>query len=494
MKDDDLEEKENSIGNKYIIYEKIGKGGRSKVFKVKPKGENEDKYYAAKVYKNLISTINDFKVEKEILSYLNNKSPYILNLIDSGEGEIKRIDRETSTNNYIIVDYMKNGCLFDYIYYPNNGLDEELCKLLFYKIFKAIKECHDSNICILDIKLDNILLDDNYNPILCDFGFGKKIQDKINDKITGKIGTEIYMAPEVFSNIKPYDGFQVDIFNLGIALYISITGKTNFCALKNNETTKLLFQRKYPRFWETLGDIKNKLSETFRNLFIEMTLYKPSERITINQILENDWFTGLNDEKIKELEEKYKPELDNRRGIVIDGKKEKKENEKKQTSISLENRGSDDEKCQQYFRRDLNIKIKDKDSIRENYVEIKSKSNKFDPYYFMDRLYYEIDNHFGDNYGCEIKEQKNQKSLKFNIILNEEIYINDDEIEEKNEKVEKNDENDNGNNIFEKKLNIEVKMFKTLDSYLLRFRKKYGVLYDYYENVKEIISTISELI
>ena len=492
MKDDDLEEKENSIGNKYIICEKIGKGGRSKVFKVKPKGKDEDKYYAAKVYKNLDSEINDYEVEKEILSYLNNKSPYILNLIDNGTDEIKRINRKTSKNNYIILDYMKNGCLFDYIYYPNSGFDEELCKLLFYKIFKAIKQCHDSNICILDIKLDNILLDDNYNPILCDFGFGKKIEDKTKDKITGKIGTEIYMAPEVFSNIKPYDGFQVDIFNLGVALYILITGKANFCVLKNNKTTKLLFQKKYPLFWDTLGDIKNKLSETFRKLFIEMTLYAPSKRININQILENVWFSGLNDEKIKELEEKYKPELDDRREAVINGKKKERENETQKTSSLLDyNRGSDDEECKQYFRRNLDIKIIDKDSIRENYVEIKSKSNKFDPYYFMDKLYCEIEK---NNYECEIKEQKNQNSLKFNIILNEKIYINDDEIEEKNEKVEQNDENGDENNVFEKELIVEVKMFKTVNSYLLRFRKKYGVLYDYYENVKEIISIIDEFI
>ena len=53
------------------------------------------------------------------------------------------------------------------IYYPETGLDEDLSKVLFYKIFNAIKKCHDSNICIRDIKLENILLDDNYNPILC---------------------------------------------------------------------------------------------------------------------------------------------------------------------------------------------------------------------------------------------------------------------------------------------------------------------------------------
>ena len=90
MINDDKEEKEiGSIGTKYSIYEKIGSGGTSKVYKVKPKGKNIDGYYAAKVYKNFEDKeINDFETEKTILLTLKNqveKSPYILNIIDSGE-------------------------------------------------------------------------------------------------------------------------------------------------------------------------------------------------------------------------------------------------------------------------------------------------------------------------------------------------------------------------------------------------------------------------
>ena len=213
----------------------------------------------------------------------------------------------------------------------------------------------------------------------------------------------------------------------------------------------------------------------------------PSERISINEVLENVWFKDLNDEKIKEFEKKIKlkEEFDKRKEKVINGRKTEKKFEMGKDSSLLDDRGGDEEcqQCQQYFNRDLKIKSIDKDSIRENYVEIKGKYN---PYYFMDKLYNEIINNFGDDYQFEKENIDNQKSLKFNIILNEEIYINDDEIEEKNEEVEKN-------NIFEKNLKIEVKMFKTKDGHLIRFRKEYGELYDYYENVKKIISTIDEL-
>ena len=478
INDDIEEEKIGFIGTKYTIYEKIGSGGTSKVFKVKPKEKNIDGYYAAKVYKNFENKENDdFEAEKTILSHLKNKSPYILNLIDSGEDEIRRNDRETSKNNYIIVDYMKNGCLFDYIYYSESGLKEDLCKILIYKICKAIQICHNSKICIRDIKLENILLDDKYNPILCDFGFGKMTEDNV----TGELGTRIYMAPEVLLN-ESYSGFKVDIFNLAIIIYILMTRKPlvtskEYQAIDNR--VKLLYDKKYAQFWDKLGDEKNKFSKELKKLFENMTLKEPSERITINEVLKDDWLKDLNDEKIKELEKELKDEFDKIKDKVINGLNTQKEKEKYQISSSLDDRGSDSDEeceCEQIFRSDLKIKSINKDLIRENYVEIKDKSSGFDPYYFMDKYYDEINN----EYQCETKEQKNQKSLKFNAILHEKITINNGKDK---------------NNIFEQELNIEIKMYKTSNSsYLIRFRKKCGELYDFYENVKKIISAIDEII
>jgi serine/threonine protein kinase len=369
---------------------------------------------------------------------------------------------------------MKNGCLFDFIYFPQEVLNEDLTKILFYKIFQGIKKCKECNICIRDIKLENILLDDNYNPILCDFGFGEISENEIE----GKFGTHQYIAPEILLD-KPYDGFKVDIFNLAIALYILMTGKP-FITLEDEKTgkelfgdayddrAKLLYDREYERFWNRLGALKNNFSEDLKQLFKEMTYKEPSERLTIDQILEHKWLSGLNDEKIKELEKKLKKEFDKRQDKVSTKKKILKEYENyKASSLLDENRGLSEE-CEQYFSRDLRIKSIDKDSIRENYVEIKDKTNNFDPYDFMNNLYDDIIKNFENNYTCE-KEEK--KSLKFNFILNDE---DDDE------------------NIFKKYLNIEVKMFKTDDGYLLRFRKKKGELYDYYENIKKIISVVDK--
>ena len=103
----------------------------------------------------LISSEKMFETEKELLNKLKNvknPNPYIINIIDSSKGEISRTERITKTNNYIILDYVENVSLYDYIYYHNILLNEDLFNLLFYKIFNAIKICHDAKICNYDIK------------------------------------------------------------------------------------------------------------------------------------------------------------------------------------------------------------------------------------------------------------------------------------------------------------------------------------------------------
>lgn len=216
------EKEDNLIDNKYIIIEKEGSGLTSIVFKVKPINGNSEQFLASKVMKiwskeKLLlkkkSPDDFYQNEIKIFNELKNKNienQYIINLIANGEGKEKRENKKTSVHKYMILDFADKGCLYDYIYYPNEGLKEEYTKLLFYKILQGIKAFHDIEICNRDIKLDNILLDHNFNLKICDFGFAE-----INPKeLKGRVGTTNYLAPEIFKN--KYNGLMVDIFNLGI--------------------------------------------------------------------------------------------------------------------------------------------------------------------------------------------------------------------------------------------------------------------------------------
>jgi serine/threonine protein kinase len=157
-----------TIGNNYIIKRDLDKGATATVYLVEC--IKTAKIYAAKLY----DKINDYnKTEIEILKKLSSSNnPYIIHLISWGE-EYILIDGVAENNEkklFIIIDYLPNKDLFSYI--KSNEIDENMVKNFFYKILKAVEYCHSQGICHRDIKLENILLNEKNEPVLCDFGYG----------------------------------------------------------------------------------------------------------------------------------------------------------------------------------------------------------------------------------------------------------------------------------------------------------------------------------
>ena len=140
---------EETIDSKYIILDKKGKGGTANVFKVKDK-ENQT-LYAAKVLKE---PSNDLVKEIEILKSIKQfNNPFIVNIVDSGEGLVIRKGHPEKKAQYLILNYVSKGELFDYVFYPKSGLSERHCKVVFVKILKGIQTCHNMGICHRDLKL-----------------------------------------------------------------------------------------------------------------------------------------------------------------------------------------------------------------------------------------------------------------------------------------------------------------------------------------------------
>jgi serine/threonine protein kinase len=130
-----------------------------------------------------------------------------------------------------------------------------------------------------DLKLENILIDDNMNLKVADFGFAT--YKKIN-KLSSYRGTMTYMAPEIKEG-KVYDGKQIDIFSTGVILFIIVQGIFPFKEAKKDEHFySLIMAGKLDAYWKKVGG--TKLSADFKDLILKMLSYDPKKRPTVDEI------------------------------------------------------------------------------------------------------------------------------------------------------------------------------------------------------------------
>ena len=290
-----------TINDKYEILEQKGKGSYGIVYLVEDKKTKNN--YAMKIFKNKTS---DFENEKEILekvSVLKNEN--VTNLIEYGEGLIK-INSKEENKQYIVLDYASKGELFDYIYSSSKGLNEKYAKFIFNKILKGVQNLHKAGICHRDLKMQNILLDEFFNPKICDFGFATEIQGKDGSgKLNQFVGTENYAAPEIFLRL-PYNGIKVDIFSLGVILFNLVTKKLGFIrATIKDPYYKYIFGKDFKTYWKKVKNEIGEISKELKDLFIKMVSFNPKERPNIDEIFKHPWMKeiqDLNEDEYKILE------------------------------------------------------------------------------------------------------------------------------------------------------------------------------------------------
>ena len=474
--------KEFIIDNKYIIKFQKGNGLTSKVFKVEEM--KTKKVYAAKI---LISHKLLFENEREILQSLKDKKiQNITNLIDSGNGDIK-IGNSSRKAQYLILEYAEKGDLSKYINLSGKPLKETHAKLFFSKIVKIIQNMHKNGICHRDIKTGNILLDNKFNPKLCDFGFSTYIIK--NKKLNDILGSPKYAAPEIYKF--NYDGEKVDIFALGVILFNLVTGLYSFSSTdskKNDKFYKLIENKVYSQFWKKFTQ-NLELSEEFKNLYVKMIAYNPNERPTIDLILNDEWMKEINNKNEKEIEdielEIYNDFLE-KESIVNDITKKIiniKKNENNNT-MNYGNRSISNDETN-YFDYNLLPRQFKEGKYLEYYIEIKGNLN---PVRFMNKLVkklYDENENEENEYNCQINIDRFKKKLKFLAIFEEVEKEIEEEIEE---------EDENNNTIEKGEVLIQIELFESdKERYLLRFVKKSGETDDFYKILKNMNVYIEEI-
>ena len=460
------------IGNSYNIIRKITEGGFGKIYLVK---DNElNKEYVAKTFSE-----NDKSFDNEVtilkIFAEEKKCQNIVEFIDSGNDDVEIEDEGKEKRNYIILKYYEKGNLLKYV--PIGGFDENFVKVIFKNILEIIDKIHNINICHLDLKLQNILLDNDYNIIIADFGLSKQINDQNKGIFTQSQGTRSHMPPQMFLKKRRFKGDKYDIFSLGIILYRLLNGKTCFNEASPDNYNYNQLIKKEDNYFEKIELLfPLKCSDKFKKLFVRMVAYDENERPSIKEIINDDWLNEIN------------VFTDEERRNIIKGILEKR-NEEIELIIATNELNKQIYEAfneQPIFNEKTKIKCLKNNIKADNYILINGNLNPID---YMNKLADEMEELYDDI------EPNKKNYLKFNITIKKK--------ELKKEAKDNNDEDGNKNNSFsqdnvygmEKDLKIQIELFKIIDKgFLLDFIKIKGSLLDYYYYLEKIKNDAVEIL
>lgn len=192
--------------------------------------------------------------------------------------------------------------MFEYLSTMGKGFSEEVSRHYFHQLVDSLEYLHNSQeIVHRDLKIENLLLDKNYQLKLADFGLSIKKHGNLGTGIMySRVGTRNYMAPEVLEK-RPYRGTSVDIFALGVILFTMATGTMPFeqQASIDDSLYQYIIDRQYDDFWEAWSQSEegkkcNKafLTDDFKDLIVRLLTYECKDRPTLKQIQNHPWFLG----------------------------------------------------------------------------------------------------------------------------------------------------------------------------------------------------------
>ena len=247
-----------SLGQ-YTIIEEIGRGGMATVYRAMQQSIN--RVVAVKVLPRHLmhdpSFLERFEREVEVISQLEH--PHILPIYDYGHDQ---------GVPYIAMRYLGGGSLADRIHTSVPSIEQ--IEQPLNQIAQALDYAHKQSIIHRDLKPGNIMLDENDNAYLSDFGIARVM----GSELTGSaiIGTPAYMSPEQAHGI-PLDG-RSDVYALGIVLFELLTGHEPFQAETPMGMLLMHIQEPLP----SLSRMRSDIPPAIESVVVRATAKTPNER------------------------------------------------------------------------------------------------------------------------------------------------------------------------------------------------------------------------
>ncbi|TQD82901.1 hypothetical protein C1H46_031565 [Malus baccata] len=259
------------LHGKYELGRLLGHGTFAKVYHARhlPSGKNVAMKVVGKEKVIKVGMMEQIKREISVMRMVKHPNIVELHEVLASKSKI-----------YFAMDLVRGGELFAKI--AKGRLREDVARVYFQQLISAIDFCHSRGVYHRDLKPENLLLDEDGNLKVTDFGLSAFTEHLKQDGLLHTTcGTPAYVAPEVIGK-KGYDGAKADLWSCGVILYVLLAGFLPF-----QDDNLVAMYRKIYR-----GDFKCPpwFSSEARRLVTKLLDPNPSTRITISKVMDSSWF------------------------------------------------------------------------------------------------------------------------------------------------------------------------------------------------------------
>ena len=220
---EDAKSEAHLIAERYMALKRLGLGGEAVVYLCRD--TTLGRLVAVKVFRGAFfldadeqeEFIRRIRKQAEILAALHH--PHIVTIHDMGIEEL-----EGEKRPFLVMDYLSGGSLKGRL--DEFRADPKKLVELFVKVAEALGAAHKQGVVHRDVKPQNIMLDENDEPVLCDFGLARRFEFTRGAQTKTIAGTPEYMSPEQIEgrHLTPAS----DVWALGATMYEAFCGRLPF--------------------------------------------------------------------------------------------------------------------------------------------------------------------------------------------------------------------------------------------------------------------------
>ena len=311
--------KGQKINDRYEIVRSIGEGGMANVYL----GYDTilDRNVAIKILRGDLSNDEKFvrRFQREALSASSLSHPNIVEMYDVGEDD---------GIYYIVMEYVEGQTLQQLLKRRGNLTLSETIDIML-QLTDGMAHAHDSYIIHRDLKPQNIMIQDDGQIKITDFGIAMALNSTQLTQTNSVMGSVHYLPPEQ-ANGKG-STIKSDIYSMGIIFYELLTGSLPFKG--ENAVEIALKQMKEPL--PSLREDNPSIPMSVENVILKATAKNPKNRYSDSRAMHDDLLTVLDDSRLTEEKYKYQyPETEENTKIIKKVETKKEENEEKEEVAS----------------------------------------------------------------------------------------------------------------------------------------------------------------